>query len=102
MARETRESSFDELSRGLASGNLSRGKALRLMGAALLGGTLGSVVGIGEAAADPPGCRRNGERCRRNRQCCSGNCFSHGRCIGAPGGGLGCTPNEHADRKSVV
>jgi hypothetical protein len=34
--RERRESSFDELARGLASGEVSRGKALRLMGAALL------------------------------------------------------------------
>ncbi len=38
MARETREHSFDELASELARGTLSRGKALRLMGAALLGG----------------------------------------------------------------
>ena len=44
MARE--ESFFDELARGLADGSLSRAEALRLMGAALLGGTLASV-GIG-------------------------------------------------------
>jgi hypothetical protein len=36
MARGTTESSFDELASGLASGTLTRGKALRLMGAALL------------------------------------------------------------------
>jgi hypothetical protein len=30
-----RESFFDDLTRGLASGTLSRGRALRLMGAAL-------------------------------------------------------------------
>ena len=40
MARGTTESSFDELTRGLASGNITRGKAIRLMGAALVGGTL--------------------------------------------------------------
>ena len=44
MARETTESSFDELAIGLSSGTLSRGKALRLMGAALVGGTLGSRI----------------------------------------------------------
>jgi hypothetical protein len=38
MAREA--SPFDELARGLASGELSRRKALKLMGAALVGGTL--------------------------------------------------------------
>jgi hypothetical protein len=50
MARE--EGFFDELARGLADDSVTRGKALRLMGAALLGGTLASVVGMGEAAAD--------------------------------------------------
>src|SRR5215212_10933026 len=57
MARE--EGFFDELARGLADGTLTRGKALRLLGAALVGGTLASL-GIREAAADPPGCKRNG------------------------------------------
>jgi hypothetical protein len=73
MARE--ESFFDDLARGLADGSLSRGKALRLMGAALVGGTLGSL-GIGEAAGDPPGCKRNGKHCTRPDQCCSLNCSS--------------------------
>src|SRR3954452_2772528 len=73
MARE--ESFFDDLARGLADGSLTRGKALRLMGAALVGGALGSV-GIGEASADPPGCKRNGKTCTRNDQCCSANCTS--------------------------
>jgi hypothetical protein len=74
MAREMAESSFDELARGLASGSITRGRALRLMGAALVGGTLASVVGMGEAAADPPGCKRNGKKCKNGNQCCSGNC----------------------------
>jgi hypothetical protein len=73
MARE--EGFFDELARGLADGSLTRGKALRLMGAALVGGVLGSV-GIGEASADPPGCKRNGKHCTRDNQCCSRNCSS--------------------------
>ena len=76
MARE--EGFFDDLARGLADGSVTRGKALRLMGAALVGGALGSV-GIGEASADPPGCKRNGKHCTRNDQCCSGNC-SGGTC----------------------
>src|SRR3954454_9839196 len=49
MARE--DGFFDDLARGLADGSVTRGKALRLMGAALVGGALGSV-GIGEAASN--------------------------------------------------
>ena len=77
MSPQAREHSFDELARGLASGEVSRSKALRLMGAALVGGTLASLLGIGEAAAAPPaprGCKRDGKKCKESSQCCSGNC----------------------------
>jgi hypothetical protein len=40
-----REGSFYELAKGLASGNFSRGTALRIMGAALVGGALASFPG---------------------------------------------------------
>jgi hypothetical protein len=86
MSPEARERSFDELASGLASGSISRGRALKLMGAALVGGTLASL-GIGAAAADPPGCTPNGKDCKRDKQCCSGNCSSGGKCVG---GGVGC------------
>ena len=85
MSPEARERFFDELATGLASGSISRGKALRLMGAALVGGTLVSL-GIGEAAADPPGCKRNGKVCTKDKVCCSGNCEG-GKCAAA------CTSN---------
>jgi hypothetical protein len=45
------------------------------MGAALVGGTLASL-GIGEAAADPIGCKRSGKKCKNDEQCCSGNCVN--------------------------
>src|SRR5215213_9928176 len=77
MARE--ESFFDDLARGLADGSLSRGKALRLMGAALVGGKLGSL-GIGEAAGAPPGCKRTGKHCTRNPQCCGSLVCVSGTC----------------------
>jgi hypothetical protein len=77
MSPEARERSFDELARGLASGSISRGKALKLMGAALVGGTLGSLGMGGIAAADD--CKRRGKACKKDRQCCSGNC-SGGTC----------------------
>src|SRR5215216_398264 len=77
MARE--EGFFDELARGLADGSITRGKALRLMGAALVGGTLASL-GIGEAGADPPGCKRAGKHCTRDTQCCGSLVCVSGTC----------------------
>jgi hypothetical protein len=50
MTKEARERCFDELASGLASGTLARGKALRLMGAALVGGTLAFFPGVAWAA----------------------------------------------------
>jgi hypothetical protein len=71
VSQETTNRYFDELASGLASGTLSRGKALKLMGAALVGGTLASL-GIREASADL--CKPNGKTCKKNSQCCSGFC----------------------------
>jgi hypothetical protein len=56
MTKEAGERSFDELASGLASGTLSRGKALRLMGAALVGGVLASIPGMAGAKPKCPGC----------------------------------------------
>ncbi len=68
--------SLDEVAKGLASGTISRGKVLRWMGAALVGGALASVR-IGEAAGDDlKGCKPEGKKCRKDKQCCSGNCDS--------------------------
>jgi hypothetical protein len=78
MSPEARERSFDALATGLASGSISRGRALKLIGAALVGSTLASL-GIGEAAADPPGCKRTGKVCTKDKVCCSRNC-SNGTC----------------------
>jgi hypothetical protein len=85
VSQQTTNRSFDELARGLASGSISRGKALKLMGAALLGGTLASVVGIGEAAADRGGCKRIGKHCKNISQCCTRTCEG-GICACIPDG----------------
>ena len=46
----TEEHSFDELAKGMASGTISRGQALKLVGATILGGTLvGLFPGVAEA-----------------------------------------------------
>jgi stigma-specific protein Stig1 len=90
-----RESFFDDLARGLADGSVTRAKALRLMGAALVGGTLTSF-GIGGVAAADVRCseeqRRCGVRCvnlqTNERHCgsCRNRCASNqtcckGRCV---------------------
>jgi hypothetical protein len=88
VSQDTSNRSFDELARGLATGNLSRGKALRLMGTALVGGVLASVPGV--AWADD--CRRLGRECRRDSQCCSENCVRRGddKVCGCPEGKTRC------------
>ena len=63
MTKEAGERSFDELASGLASGTLSRGKALRLMGAALVGSVLAFIPGVAEAA-NP--CGTGNRACGRN------------------------------------
>ena len=50
MTEETNGRSFDELAKGLANGEVSRRKALGLIGAALVGGTLASIPGMAWAA----------------------------------------------------
>jgi hypothetical protein len=90
MTRDDRgASSFDELAVGLSSGSISRGKALRLMGAALVGGTLGSLGGV--AAADEE-CKPVNKKCRKDKQCCSGKCGEDHKCAAACGlGGAPCS-----------
>jgi hypothetical protein len=78
--------SLDKLAKGLATGTLSRGKALRLMGAALVGGALASIPGIALAKPKP-----EGAKCKQDKQCASGNCSSSGTCGPCVSGGGACT-----------
>ena len=88
MATETTQSSLDELAKGLANGTLSRGKAIRLVGGALLGTALASFPGVAWAND----CRRLGRECRRDSQCCSRNCVRRGddKVCGCPEGKSSC------------
>jgi hypothetical protein len=83
--------SLDELAKGLATGAVSRRKALRWMGSALVGAVLASVPGVAWAAC-PEGQTRCGDRCvnlkTNERHCgtCSNRCLStqtccKGRCV---------------------
>jgi hypothetical protein len=82
------ELSLDALAKGLATGTLSRGRAIRWMGGALLGAALASVPGVAWAND----CRRLGRECRRDSQCCSGNCVRRGddKVCGCPEGKRRC------------
>ena len=96
--------SFDDLASALASENISRGRALKLAGASLLGAA--GLLGSANAAQAVPTCPRTGppisscdRRCRNTRKvcfcirtvsgakrcvypCCSGRtCSSSGQCL---------------------
>ena len=72
----TEEFSFDELAKGLASGRISRGRALKLVGAAILGGgvlTLLPGVARGQVEAESTNCPED-ERAINNRRCPTNSC----------------------------
>lgn len=101
----TEEFSFDELAKGLASGRISRSRALKLVGAAILGGGVltllpGVAAGQVEAEAAGEGCPEDGaaidnERCpirtrngRRRARCgdqagcfCAETVQGNNRCV---------------------
>jgi hypothetical protein len=98
MAAEdhTGEHSFDELARELASGTISRRNALRLMGAALVGGALASIPGMAWAAkggnsACAKLCRENFPPGRERGECISAGARGEGLCFDNGGGGEVCT-----------
>jgi hypothetical protein len=104
-------SPLDELAKGLASGSISRRKALRLMGAAVVGGVLASIPGVAWAAKGgnsacaqfcrenfPPGPER-GECIRaatRGEGICFGQCTFGDPCPVEPGeiGHCCCLPED--------
>jgi hypothetical protein len=101
VSQQTTNRTFDELASGLASGSISRGRALKLMGAALVGGTLASL-GIGEAAAEAGGCKRTGKACKENSQCCSRNC-ANGTCAEpVPLVDFSCLCNDNSSQRGCL
>jgi hypothetical protein len=84
----TRERSFDALARGLANGSISRRKALRMLGAALVGSALASIPGVALAKPPPGTCKELGFKCAANTECCSKNCIKNpqgnGKICGCP------------------
>jgi hypothetical protein len=95
---------FDELSQGLASDAISRRRALKLAGAAILGSTgllalfpraagAQSIMDQTEPtiAASDPGCQ--GEPAINNRRCPENNCRGRFDCL--------CAETVHGDKKCV-
>jgi hypothetical protein len=79
----TEEYSFDALAKGLASGTISRRKALKLAGAAILGGGLLAFGPAREAEAAECGSRHGCDRrCRNRRRCrCVETVTGNVRCV---------------------
>jgi hypothetical protein len=86
--------SLDEVAKGLASGTISRGKALRLMGSALVGAALISIPGVAWAKPKPGKCNKD-KQCPTGQVCVGGQCEAVGGCT--PGticpNGTRCLPN---------
>lgn len=74
----TGKHSFDELAKGLASGTVTRGQAMKLVGAAILGTTLTSLF-TRRASAQSVSCPEDLEPCGNTccdttEECCGGVC----------------------------
>ena len=68
--------SFDELARGLAEGTMPRRRALRLLGAALVGTVMASMPAIAQAAPCRPGQFQCGRKCcPEGARCMRGDCL---------------------------
>ncbi len=63
MTEETRGHALDALAKGMASGAISRRKALKALGAALLGGLAASIPGVAFASPCGAGTTRCGQHC---------------------------------------
>jgi hypothetical protein len=93
--------SLDELAKGLASGTLSRGKALRWMGGALVGAALTSIPGVAWAAKPPSPPGGGGGNCAAGELKCRGICVNPqtnpnncGGCFKTCGGAQICTGGQ--------
>jgi hypothetical protein len=87
----TKEHSLDELAKGLASGTVSRRKALRLMAVALVGSALASFPGVtraaeGDNSACAKFCRENFPPGRERGECISAGARGEGPCFDNGGG----------------
>ncbi len=78
---------FDDLARTLAS-TTSRRTVLKTLAGSAAGGLL-ALLGVGDTAATPGGCKASGKKCKEHDQCCSGDCVN-GTCAACPSGSKLC------------
>ncbi len=110
VRHSSREGVFDDLAMGLESGAVSRGKALKLSGAALAASALGLFASRAEAQTTEGDVtleaglrrrclRRDGDFCSRNgnRICCGEGGRRRKACCG-PRGAACCNKNERCYR----
>ena len=91
----TEEYSFDALAKGLASGTISRRRALKLVGTAILGAGVLAFGPTREAEADECGSRHGCDRrCRNRTRCrCVRTVTGNVRCVRRICCGRGCSTN---------
>lgn len=92
----TSATSFDEVAKGLASGTVSRGRALRLLGGAVLGGLLTTIPGVAGAEK----CKPLGHKCATDVECCSRQCIKNPQGQGKICGSV-CTPGQPCGTNST-
>jgi hypothetical protein len=103
----TEENPFDELVKGVASGTISRRRALKLVGSAILGaGFLGTIPGVAEART--PKCRSGGGTgcttpCRNTNKNCTCVKTSEGSraCVYQCCSGRGCSSSSACRSREV-
>ena len=95
--------SFDDLARGLAEGTISRSRALKLVGTAILGGALGFLALPDEAEARKRRRRRRRRRARGRGRGGGGGCGpGHTPCRRPNGNVVCCESNETCSNQGCI
>jgi hypothetical protein len=87
--------SFDELAKGVASGTISRGRAMKLAGAGLLAALFGSSVATGEAEA------ATDRRCRGKPKISNRRCPKESGCRGREDQFCNCALTREGDKRCI-
>jgi hypothetical protein len=92
LRREVEEASFDDLAVSMAEGSVTRGRAIKLAGAALLGSAL-TMFWPEEADARRNNKKRRRRRRRKQERRFRNRCEAKGRVVCKVGNKLACCPS---------